>query len=61
MLRRGARCISASRVADVVVGDGGLLSVTLIRREIPKAYVLLAQDPDGSRMRPSAGYEQALE
>jgi len=32
MLRRGARCISASRVADVVVGDGGLLSVTLIRR-----------------------------
>jgi hypothetical protein len=55
MLRCGARCISASRLADGLIGDGGLLSVTLIRREIPKACIPVAQDPDGSRIRLSAG------
>jgi hypothetical protein len=58
MPRHGARCVSASRQADVAIGNVGLLSVTFIRRETPKACMTLAQGPDGSRMRP-AGCEQA--
>jgi hypothetical protein len=55
MLRCGARCISASRLADSFIGDGGLLSVTLIRREPPKACMPVAQESDGSRIWLSAG------
>ena len=51
MPRRGVRCVSASRLADALTGDVGLLSVTFIRCETPKASISLAQGPDGSRMR----------
>ena len=57
MPRPGARCVSASRLARVrhanafhdgaATGDGGLLSVTSIRRETLKIRTRLYQGLDG--------------